>query len=137
MLSPTWARGLIVADFVAILGVGVLQGVGAVPQEIWVQYPLLILGGVLMGYLAKAHLNDQERWRSLLVEEQNKSRLFIQGMLQEERAILLDIIKSMQVGHDESMATVLHSQKDAYEEVIERVIESLAKRGLEHFERKQ
>jgi hypothetical protein len=129
-LSAPVVKTLIILDMAMFAGIALLQEIGAIPNDLWVQFPLLLLGGVLVGYLAKAHLHEQEKWRSSLIDEQTKSREFLQHMIQEERATLLKIIESMQTGHDKNTTAVLASQKEAYDEVIERVIDAVTRTDI-------
>lgn len=122
-----WAKGLVLADLALVFTIGILQDFGPIPGDVWVQYPLLILGGLLVGYLARAHMQDQEKWRQALIDEQFKSRQYMEQMLQQERQILLEIIKSMQTGHDKNITSVVSSQRDAYEEAMERMLDAMIK----------
>lgn len=100
-----------------------------VPSEVWGQYPLLLLGVALGAWLAREWVKNEREWRE-----------FTTRQVTDKEAANLAILKLVQDGHKEQVATIeanhqkqLSSQAEAlsrtYDTELERVLDLLAKAG--------
>jgi hypothetical protein len=119
MLSLIWLKRLIFIDITALLSLWFAQIGEIIPSSAWSQYPLLALGAVLAVLLARYWVENERQWREFLRQERVRSEEFLTETMQAQRT-----------SHAEMMVAVGEAQRAAYEEALERFLETTIKLNL-------
>lgn len=98
-----------------------------IPKEAWGQYPLLLLGAIVTGWVTREWVKNEREWREFTTKQ-----------VQDKEAANLAILKLIQDGHKDQVAIIekhhqeqLQLQRAGLEETfdtnLERVLDALAK----------
>lgn len=119
---------LVWANFITLLA-----QIDIIPDEAWSQYPLILIGVVLVGWLARYWVQNEREWRAFFVAQQ-----------QEQKADQLRVLQLVQTNNEQLVALIernhqeqLELQRDGQREVFDAALERILESRLNHAEDRQ
>ncbi len=128
-LVDNWAIALIVLIWANLIGI--LAQVD-IPNEVWGQYPLILVGVVLVGWLARYYVSNERDWREFVVSqlaEREQAHLRIIQLVQSNNE---QLIVTIERNHQEQLKIQRAGMRETFESELDRVLDLLAKAG--HYE---
>jgi hypothetical protein len=119
-------RSLVVLDLVAFISAALLQIENIIPSTAWAQYPIVAIGAVLVVFLMRHWTQNEDRWRLFVEEERTRFDQYLTEALQSQRCQYMKILQDKDAVQRDMLQAVSESQRAAYEEALERFLESHA-----------
>lgn len=103
-----------------------------IPQEVWAQYPLILIGVGLVIALGRYWVQNEKEWRMFVVaqqQEQKNDQLRVLQLIQTNNEQLVSMIER---NHKEQLELQREGQREVFDAALERILESLVK--VDHYE---
>lgn len=134
ILTRVWANSLMASNFFnswAIVASGLLwinlAGILAqvdIPQEVWAQYPLILIGVGLVIALARYWTANEKEWRIFVVEQQKEQKADQLRVLQLVQTNNEHLIALIEKNHKEQLELQREGQRETFDAALERILES-------------
>lgn len=116
-----------------------------IPNEVWAQYPLILLGVALVGWLARYWVANEREWREFTtkqVTDKESANLrtlqLIQANNEQQLKIIADNHKDqiamIEANHQDQLKLQRDGLRDVFDAELERVLDLLAKAGQQQHE---
>jgi biopolymer transport protein ExbB/TolQ len=99
-----------------------------IPASAWAQYPLVILFGIASLVAFRAHLQEQDKWRTaqkelleILREERRANEQSLLAALKDQRDAQVEMLKMMQQAARENFEAIMRVQGETFEEAIDKI----------------
>lgn len=99
-----------------------------VPQEVWAQYPLVIMFGLAFLVAFRYHLQEQDKWRAaqvalleILREERRANDQSLLVALKDQRDAQVSMLQMMQAAARDNFEAVMRVQGETFEEAIDKI----------------
>lgn len=141
MLSNFWALSIAVLIWINLVAtVASWLAQIDIPEQVWGQYPLILIGVVLVAALARYWVANEREWRVFVVEQQKEQKADQLRVLQliqtngEQQIKIIgdnhkDQIALIEKNHQEQLKLQREGLRDTFDSEIERVLDLLAKSG--------
>lgn len=137
-----WLPALLWAN--AVTGIAAILAQIDIPQETWAQYPLILIGVVLVGWLSRYWVANEREWRTFTtqqVTDRESANLRTLQLIQVNNEQQLNIIIEnhkeqialIERNHQEQLKLQRDGLRDVFDSELERVLDLLAKAG--HYEK--
>lgn len=123
----SWA--LAVSTLVWANVVGILAQVD-IPQEVWAQYPLILIGVGLVIGLGRYWVQNEKEWRVFVVDQQKEQKADQLRVLQLVQTNNENLIALIERNHKEQLELQRDGQREIFDAALERILES----RLNHYE---
>lgn len=101
-----------------------LAQIDVIPDEAWSQYPLILIGVVLVGWLARYWVANEREWRAFFIaqqQEQKADQLRVLQLVQTNNEQLVALIER---NHKEQLELQRDGQREIFDAALERVLDS-------------
>lgn len=119
-----WA--LAISTLVWVNLIGILAQVDVIPGEVWGQYPLILIGVVLVGWLARYWNANEKEWRAFVVERQAAQQADQLRVLQLVQTNNEQLVALIERNHKEQLELQREGQREVFDAALERILGTLA-----------
>lgn len=98
-----------------------------VPSEVWSQYPLIAVGVILVGWLARQWVINEREWRTFTTQQVADKEAALLRTLQLIQANNEHLHKILLDGQAEQLRLQREGLKETFDAELERVLDLLAK----------
>lgn len=138
-LFNNWAIALGVLLWANLIGI--LAQVD-IPSEVWGQYPLILIGAALAGWIFRYWVQNEREWREFTtrqVADKENANLRTLQLIQTNNEQQLKIISDnhkeqvslIEKNHQEQLRLQREGLRETFDSELERVLDLLAKAGQE------
>ena len=95
-----------------------------IPQEVWAQYPLILIGVGLVIGLGRYWVQNEKEWRMFVVaqqQEQKSDQLRVLQLVQTNNEQLIQLIER---NHKEQLELQRDGQREIFDAALERILDS-------------
>jgi hypothetical protein len=97
-----------------------------VPAEVWGQYPLILVGVVLVVALARYWVANEKEWRAFVVERQAAQQTDQLRVLQLVQTNNEQLVALIEKNHKEQLELQREGQREVFDAALERILGTLA-----------
>lgn len=101
-----------------------------IPQEVWAQYPLILIGVGLVIGLGRYWVQNEKEWRSFVVDQQKEQKADQLRVLQLVQNNNENLIALIERNHKEQLELQRDGQREIFDAALERILEA----RLNHYE---
>lgn len=98
-----------------------------IPSEVWSQYPLIAIGVILVGWLARQWVINEREWRTFTTQQVADKEAALLRTLQLIQANNENLHKILLDGQAEQLRLQREGLKETFDAELERVLDLLAK----------
>lgn len=98
-----------------------------IPNEVWSQYPLIAIGVILVGWLARQWVINEREWRTFTTQQVADKEAALLRTLQLIQANNENLHKILLDGQAEQLRLQREGLKETFDAELERVLDLLAK----------
>jgi ABC-type multidrug transport system fused ATPase/permease subunit len=97
-----------------------------IPAEVWGQYPLILVGVVLVVALARYWVANEKEWRAFVVERQAAQQTDQLRVLQLVQTNNEQLVALIEKNHKEQLELQREGQREVFDAALERILGTLA-----------